>query len=305
MQKKKVALYVPVIDPKTTKKTGFLTKAEVSNLENKLSGNSKISFFGNVDFNKVKIIGTDFYCADINLRQLDLFFWYAPGMKKFIEELKALAKIVKVIKDPFSFDIVDDKFKAHLALKTSGLPIPDFALVQWDDLETMRKIMKEWKVAIVKPRCGSYGRGIVKVETFETLRDIAGMLMFEHKQRKIFVEKFYQNDKNAWISATVIKGKAIYGYRKKEEKFADWKVYDLNAEGKGAYYVDPKPIKALAEKASAILDTSIVGFDFIKTEEGYKLVDENNFPGFYPEAFAAASENVSDLIVDLIISASA
>jgi glutathione synthase/RimK-type ligase-like ATP-grasp enzyme len=45
---------------------------------------------------------------------------------------------------------------------------------------------------------------------------------------------------------------------------------------------------------------SIVGFDFIKTSEGYKIVDENNFPGFYLECFKASKASPSDLIFKMI-----
>jgi glutathione synthase/RimK-type ligase-like ATP-grasp enzyme len=154
----------------------------------------------------------------------------------------------------------------------------------------MKKLIRRWKVVLVKPRLGNFGRGIIKVSDFETLRDIAGYLKMEHKQKSIFIERFYENDMSQWISTTIIGGKIVYGYRKESKKFAGWKVYDINTKGGDAYYVDPSPVKIIAEKAAKILDQSIVGFDFIKTSEGYKIVDENNFPGFYPDAFAAAKK---------------
>ncbi|MFA6296890.1 MAG: hypothetical protein WC663_06040 [Patescibacteria group bacterium] len=298
MSKKKVAIFLLSIDNSTKKQTGFLSKEEVLKIEEKLKQNSEIEFLGNVNFNNLKVLNTDFWCDNVNLSKCDLFFWYAPGRN--INEYKALSKVIKVIKNPESLELINDKFKTHVTLKEKGLPIADFALIPYDDLETMKKILNDWKEILVKPRFGSFGRGIIKVKDFETLRDIAGMLK-SYGQNKIFVEKFYENDKKAWISTTLINGKIVYGYRKKEEKFADWKVYDVKGAGGGAYYVDPSPVKDYAEKAAEILDKSIVGFDFIKTADGYKIVDENNFPGFYPEAFKEAHKNVSDLIVELIL----
>ncbi|MDD3887866.1 MAG: hypothetical protein PHN19_03770 [Patescibacteria group bacterium] len=301
MKNKKVAIFLPSIDPNSKKKTGFLSKEEVLEVEEKLKNNSEIEFLGNVNFDNLKVLDTNFWCGDVNLSECDLFFWYGPGMKKNMDELKALSKVTKVLKSPESLDIVDDKFKAHVALKKQGLPVSDFALIPYNNLELMEKIMKDWKTVVVKPRFGSFGRGIIKVSDFETLRDIAGMLRMEHKQEKIFVERFVENDQKAWMSTTIIDGKVVYGYRKKEEKFAGWKVYDIKAKGGGAYYVDPAPVREYAEKAAAILDKSICGFDFIKTADGYKIVDENNFPGFYPEAFKDAGVKATDLIVNLIV----
>lgn len=300
MKNKKVAIFLPSIDPNSKKKSGFLSKEEVLEVENKLKQNSEIEFLGNVNFNNVKVLDTDFWCDNVNLSNCDLFFWYGPGMKKNMDEVKALSVVTKVLKSPESLDLVDDKFKAHVALKKQGLPVVEFALISYNDLETMKKIMDDWKTVVVKPRFGSFGRGIIKVNDFETLRDIAGMLRMEHGQGKIFVERFYENDKLAWMSTAIINGKVVYGYRKKEEKFAGWKVYDINAKGGGAYYVDPAPVKEFAEKAAGILDKSIVGFDFIKTSDGYRIVDENNFPGFYPGAFKDAGVKVSDLIAEMI-----
>lgn len=297
---RKVAIYLPYYQ-KGQKKKGFLTKEEVGRVEKILKDSSSINFLGNVDFKKVKMAGKNFICKGINLKNSDLFFWYAPGMRKQLNELKALAKTVKVIKSPKSFSIAADKFLAHSLLKKGGLPVAEFALVDYDDLSGMQKLIKEWKTILVKPQRGSFGRGIIKIHDFETFRDIAGYLKMEHKQNKIFVERFYKNDISEWISTTIINGEVAYGYRKKKEKFAGWKVYDIKAKGGDAYYVDPAPVKKFAEKAAKILDSSIIGFDFIKTRSGYKIVDENNFPGFYPEAFAAAKKDVSVLISDLIL----
>lgn len=301
-RKKKVAIFAPAIDRILGKKTGLLREEEVISLEKKLAANPSIDFLGNVDFSNIEIKNDNFTIGDLNLAKLDLFFWFAPGMKKNLPVLMALNNYTKVIKSPTSFLITGDKFLSHSLLKSAGLPVADFSLISCDDLDSIKKILSEWKTIILKPRRGSFGRGIIKIENFETLRDIAGILKIEHKQKEIFVERFYENSPSEWTSTTIINGKVAYGYRKKLEKFADWKVYDPRAIGGDAFWVDPEPVKELAEKAAAVLDKSIIGFDFIKTQEGYKIVDENNFPGFYPECFKKSGKSEADFLHDLIIS---
>jgi ribosomal protein S6--L-glutamate ligase len=301
LETKKVAIYLPFYQ-KNSKKKGILSADEIKEIERMLAENKSIKYLGNVDLEKLRISGNKFICNGIDLAKIDLFFWYDLGVRKFLDDLKKLPRTVKVLKNPKSFEIVADKFLAHSFLKKNGLPVADFAFVDYDDLARMQKLIKQWKAILIKPRLGNFGRGIIKVSDFETFRDIAGYLKMEYKQKKIFIERFYENEMDKWISTTIINGEVVYGYRKKKEKFAGWKVYDIKAKGGCAYYVDPTPVKIFAEKAARLLDKSIVGFDFIKTREGYKIVDENNFPGFYPDAFTAAKKNVSQLIYDLILS---
>lgn len=301
MKKSKIVIYLPFYEKGAGKKAGFLNQDEVEKTEKMLAANERIDFLGNINFKKVGVVGDSFYCENINLKEADLFFWYAPGIKVVFSELKALGEFIPVMKSPKSLETVEDKFYSHAILRANNLPVADYALVGYDDFGLMKKIIKNWGTVLVKPRGGNFGRGITKVSDFETLRDVAGLLMVEKNQRTIFVERFYENELDDWISTTIIGGKVVYGYRKRENKYVGWKVYDIQKKGGDAYYVDPSPVKEVAEKAASILDNSIVGFDFIKTKDGYKIVDENNFPGFYKEAFDDAEADVSELVADLII----
>jgi glutathione synthase/RimK-type ligase-like ATP-grasp enzyme len=299
---KKIAIYIPASKKNSKKKEGFLKLEAVHKIETILKKNLDIDFLGNVDFKEINASENKFIFKKVDLKKVDLFFWYAPGMKKYLPALKQLAKLTKVQKSPKSFETVSDKYLSHTILKKNGLPVAEFDRVRFDDIAKMKKLIKKWKIILIKPEKGSFGRGIIRVIDFETFRDICGYLKITHKQDEVFVERFYENDISQWISTTIIGTEVAYGYRKKKEKFAEWKVYDINAMGGGAFYVDPAPVQKFAKKAAHILDKSIVGFDFIKTREGYRIVDENNFPGFYPKAFRDARKDPAKLITDLIVS---
>lgn len=298
---KKVAICLPHNIENTGKREGFLSQEETAKVEELLTLSPEIDFLGNLDLGQLQIVDNLFICQGVVLNDLDIFFNYSPKTRKYLDELKALSKITKVLKSPDSYETVADKFLSHSLLKKNGLPVSEFALLDYADTASMERIMREWKTVLVKPRLGNFGGGIIKVGDFETLRDIAGLLA-EHKVKKIFLEKYYENSLEDWISSTLVGGKVIYGYRKKAKKYAGWKVFDIGKSGGSAYYVDPEPIREIAEKAASVLDKSIVGFDFIKTEEGYKIVDENNFPGFYKEAFEDSGNDLAKLIFDLIVS---
>jgi glutathione synthase/RimK-type ligase-like ATP-grasp enzyme len=285
--------------PKNENK-GFISSLEIKKLEKLLVEDNQIKFLGNIDLENVSLFENNLFKNSNLIEKPDLFFWYSRGVIKKLDLLKAFSNEFKVVKNPESLQIIQDKFLAHSYLQKHNLPVPKFALVDSMDFDIMKKILEDWKTVLVKPQKGSFGRGIVKISDFETLRDLAGIMKAKNKQDKIFVEKFYPNDINEWISTTVINRKAVYGYRKKEAQFADWKVYDPSARGGGAYYVDPSPVKSIAEKAASCLGADIVGFDFIKTDQGYILVDENNFPGMYENAFDKAGEDVSLSFFNLI-----
>ncbi len=279
---------------------GFLSSLEIKKLERLLKEDEQVEFLGNIDLENISLIEGNLFKNGNPIEKPDIFFWYNRGIMKNLNLLKAFSQEFKVIKNPESFQVIQDKFLAHSYLQKHNLPLPKFALIDSMDFNAMKKVLKDWKTVLVKPQKGSFGRGIVKINDFETLRDLAGIMKAKNKQEKIFIEKFYPNDAREWISTTVINKEVAYGYRKKEDKFADWKVYDPDAKGGGAYYVDPSPIKSIAEKAASYLKAEIAGFDFIKTDEGYILVDENNFPGMYENAFNEARKDVSLSFFNLI-----
>lgn len=297
---KKIALFLPSNTKSAGGIKGILSNEETKRLRTTLSKKFNVQMLEISDLHNIFIKNNDFSCNSIDLGKVDLFYWHALGMEKYQTELEALSQKITVLKSPTSFRTVADKFLSHSALRVHGLPVADFALLNYNDLVEMQNIIKKWHTVLIKPRLGNFGRGIIKVSDFETLRDIAGYLKMEHGQNNIFIERFYDNDASKWISTTVIGEKVAYGYRKKRSKFAGWKVYDIKAKGGDAYYADPSPVKQFAEKAAGILDRSIVGFDFIKTKDGYKIVDENNFPGFYPEAFRVARKDPAEMIAEMI-----
>ena len=155
---------------------GFFDKNVVNEIEKELQEDTTIEFMGNINLEEDSFIDDDIVCGDINILQCNLFFWYAKGMKKYEDILYAISSHVKTIKNPKSLLIVGDKFKAYTILNSAGLDVSQYALIKYDDLNSMQNILDDWKTVLIKPRGGSYGRGIIKVDGFELLRDIAGML---------------------------------------------------------------------------------------------------------------------------------
>ena len=101
-----------------------------------------------------------------------------------------------------------------------------------------------------------------------------------------------------WVSIVV------FGYKKPLVGDADWKIYDpQKTDGKGAlskYINPPQELKEIALSAKNAIGKDIIGFDFIYTDEGYKIIDENGRPGLYPQCIADAKINITTEIIHLI-----
>ena len=151
---------------------------------------------------------------------------------------------------------------------------------------------------LLKPRRGSWGIGIVKVDSFSQLRDIIEY----HSKKSYYLEKFYPNDMKDWIGVSVINGKLIYGFRKNHEKITGWKVYDRNRTGGKITYVKPnKEVEQVALKIGEILGASYYGLDFIKTVEGYKVVDINCHPGIYYDLIQELKLPIAEMFFKMLI----
>jgi glutathione synthase/RimK-type ligase-like ATP-grasp enzyme len=314
-ENKKIGLYFPAKDRGKPRNyfsnPGVLEKdVQVKLLEKIKQKFSNWEIIEDLDFKQFSIVKNEIIFEDKPL-DLDVYFWYSfADLSKDsynMHCLKLLRKKCNVAVNPFALEVITDKYLAHTALCANGFDVADFAFVSSNNIDYAEKILKKWEKVVVKPRFGSYGIGTMLVEDFSTLRDLFGILKENLNKDEIplLLEKFYPNDISKWVSITVIGNKAVYGYRKKKEKFVDgWKVFDDKKDQnnpKTVDYVDPGyGLKKIAEKASLALKADIVGFDFIKTNEGFKIVDENSKPGFYTHCFKKAGVNLEDAILSLI-----
>jgi glutathione synthase/RimK-type ligase-like ATP-grasp enzyme len=87
---------------------------------------------------------------------------------------------------------------------------------------------------------------------------------------------------------------------------SDWKVYDPEKkDGRGQQSESVVPsdeLIDLARRAQVAIGKDIIGFDFIATDNGYVIVDENGRPGLYEHCLEAAGTDIVEVITSLIIS---
>lgn len=235
------------------------------------------------------------------LSDFDLVHWYFVTHRPEswnIVMLRTIARHTRVVPDPDGLLLGLDKFHSHSALRAAGLPTADFALFRSGMVNDLAPRICKGKPVLLKPRLGAFGHGIHMVRTPQEMVDAVQYAQsFSADEMQIFCEAFEENDIHEWISTTVIGGELAYGYRKRPEKFVDnWKVYDPVRKGGGVDYVDAAEVRDIALAAAQAMKCDVIGFDFIYStaKRKYMIVDENTFPGMYPECFAASGRGSWD-----------
>ena len=235
--------------------------------------------------------------------QLDALFWYCEidrGPDSYgLSLLQTLARHIPVSPDPHRWAQAMDKYTAHCALRAAGAPVAEFLLADLGRLGAARGALERWGAAVLKPRRGAWGKGVLLVEDWPTLRDVADYMRATSPMQQppvLFMERYYDNDLDRWASLTMVGRELMYGYRKRASKRAALggaggraKILDALERGGEADRcdLDPRQIAA-AERACAALDLPVVGFDMIWTAQGPIIVDENTSPGNYAEIYAEA-----------------
>ncbi len=227
------------------------------------------------------------------LSDLDLILWYFVTHRPnswAVTVLRTLARTTRVVPDPEGLIAGLDKFTAHTILRSAGLPTADFWLFPSARANELAEQATVTGPVLLKPVLGCFGHGIHMAHNARELVDaVEYSQSFSPDGLQIFCEDFEENDISRWISTTVIGGDLAYGYRKRPEKFVDnWKVYDAERKGGGVDWADATPVHDIAMRAARALKADVIGFDFIYStaRRQYLIVDENTFPGMYPECFA-------------------
>lgn len=268
-----------------------------------------------INIHRGSIVNGEHWVGDFLLDELDALFWYCevdrrPGSFDLVF-LQSLASKVRVVRDPFDFQVALDKFKAHERLRQNGVPVPETALFDLGIPERVGKALEDWGAAVLKPRFGGWGKGVTFIRDAAQLRDILGYVISTVGQapdQAFFLERFYPNDPNRWISVTLLNGQVVYGYRKVGAKFQDFgdgaqKVLDADEKGGGVVLAWPdKEEENMAKDAwKALGRPGFIGFDIIHTSQGPLIVDENTSPGNYLDLYEEAGLDAGRLWANWIV----
>ena len=302
---KKIGLWIPSRENYSSisiEKPGMFIEKFKKDIMEILKKQKNVKIIEDLDFRKAIVKNGEVFLGDFCFSDLDIFFWIGQidvfQTSYDIEILETIAKKTKVINDPKALKIRLDKYLSQITLKQNNIKVPEFILISPNKIEEIKSIV-ERKTFIIKPRFGSFGSGIMKINNYQNLADIVDY----SNKKSHFLEEFIEFDFNDWIGINVINGKIIYGYGKEDSTIKGWKVFDR--ERKGGKMILRKPSKEqekIALKVAKVTGLDFFGIDIIKSKQGQNyVIDVNTFPGLYPEMFLAAKVNGAKHIANLIL----
>lgn len=323
MQTIKLGVYLPQKSHKNdhgsihTPLSNRMPNQEIWALLELLSNSGKFELIEIANLNDLIIINETVFYKDTVLNDLDVFFWYGEVGRDngtySLDVLKALSHTTKVVPNPYSFEAGLDKYISHTLLKRMGVSVPELVLLSSSNVHLAKPILDEWGYGLLKPRKGGFGKGVTLISNFSMLRDIVEYMesiQSANSCEGLLLERYYENSLNKFVSATLIDGEIMYGYRKRPSKLADLgnglkKIYDANEIGGEVDLCDVLPKhKKQALKASNALGSEVIGFDMIWHDNNPIVVDENTFPGLYVDLFNQQDISLAQKMYDLILKSS-
>ena len=300
-------------EPHAQARVGKIPRDDHALLMRLLPDLTDVEFLHDLDIRRSCIRNGKVYCGEVRLNDLDLYLWHAdltrdPG-DYAMEALGTLALDTPVVPDPARFWTGLDKYRAHLRLARAGLPVPDTVLVDHRNTAAAAPVVAEWGRALLKPRRESFGHGVLLIEDYATLRDLSDYLtgtLAATTESTFLLERYYPNSPADWVGTTLVNGTLMYGYRKRGHRFTamspdTWKVYDPERIGGDVDGCEVPPAHArLVRHAQQVLGLPLVGFDVILCEGRPVIVDENTFPGLYPDLFTAAGRSLGHELFALV-----
>eukprot|EP01080_Neovahlkampfia_damariscottae_P001522 gene1522-12648_t len=187
---------------------------------------------------------------------------------------------VEIINDWRSLTYASDKFSCYQVWSSKKFPIPKSMLVKFPMEPAF--IEKNFSYPfILKKSTSSQGKGIMKINGEEELKDLSELL---DESKTLVIQEFIKFSSGRDIRVIVIGGKVIgammriakTGYKSNFHKGGMVKKVELNDE-----------LKSLSIQTAASVGLDICGVDFLIDENGYKICEINASPGF--EGFEIAT----------------
>lgn len=185
---------------------------------------------------------------------------------------------VPVINGYLPVTVAKNKLRTQQVLSTKGIAVPKTVIVRkFEYLDKAIESVGGYPV-ILKAPFGSYGCGVVIVESRRSLLSALDMFMKTMQSTVLMIQEYVAESEGSDYRVFVVGGKVVASM-KRQAKEGDFRS-NLHLGGE-AFKVDltPKEI-ALAIKATKALGLQVSGVDILRTKNGPVIMEVNCNPGF-------------------------
>ncbi len=226
-----------------------------------------------------KVYAKDGYC----LSDVDIFYHMnADEQNQYQNDILRLLELsgVYVFNDYQSFIYCKDKVISNLLLRKNGVLVPPSMLINNNLTKPeLKKIIDELGTIVIKPRTNHGGKGIIKINNFESFCDF-------YEATKPFINDYYIEKYIPFNShdyrVEIFNGKVIGTYGR--GKCGTYKT-NISSGGSMKDIVVPEEFKKIALKAAKILNITTTIVDMILSEEDGKIyiLEVNPIMGIFLE----------------------
>ncbi len=209
--------------------------------------------------------------GDVALARLDVRET-CDGIEEGMRELEKLAAAgVVVLNPPAALAATHDKLLTSRALRRAGLPHPH----TWLIAEGLPAPVPELPV-VLKPRHGSWGRGVTLCRTHEEVQEATRELYSEHG---VLAQELVPP--LGWDARLVIAGGRVTGSVRRIAADGEWRT-NVSLGGRSIPFAAPPLARTLAILASDAVHADLVGVDLLPTRNGWVIAELNGAVDFRP-----------------------
>lgn len=171
-----------------------------------------------------------------------------------------------------------NKLRTLQILGQKGIPVPKTVVVRrFEYLDEAIKVVGGYPV-VLKSAYGSYGCGVVIVESRRSLYSALDLIMEGMRSDILLIQEYIAEADGSDYRAFVIDGKVV-ACMKRQAKTGDFRS-NLHLGGHAAQIKLTKQERALAVRATKALNLQIAGVDILRSKNGPVIMEVNANPGF-------------------------
>jgi ribosomal protein S6--L-glutamate ligase len=188
----------------------------------------------------------------------------------------------------------ESKFLGLQRLGAAGLPVAPTRCCR--NLIEVGIALADWGEVVIKPSFGYGGMDVERIRHLDEDRALIDGLLAKYD--RLVCQPYYPHPYGD-IRVTVVGDEAPLSFNRVPQT-SKWK---SNAkQGAAVHVMTPPPeLVEISKRAARVMGLTIAGLDFLPTPDGYRIIEFNNCPGWYP----APPENrrhLTGMIIEVALS---